>query len=185
MPLLLLSWQWLIPVPLMGWWVDRRPLGYYCDVTWGLWGMDAGLTHLVCRRGPLFSTTCHMIILHISTGSDFSPSPFHSRKSHCSAGSSAEVKAAWMYYTEPWLLCVRPRAFWSGWGFTAYPGGIYSCAVVVHNRLWVTAPSTHLHTRYSNSQKQTQHIMSWNLGIRFESCSRSLMLSGLIKVYSL
>lgn len=51
--------------------------------------------------------------------------------------------------------------------FKAYPGGIYSCAAVVHNRLWSVAHSSHPCNAETHRQLRTS--ASWSLGIRIES----------------
>ena len=148
---------------LCGWLVDRQPLGYYCDV--GIVRHECRVDPLGVQRGPLSSPTHH-----ISTGSDSSPFPFHSRKSRLCG-------------------CIRLKHGYcvSGQGhlkvrFRAYPGGIYSRAVAVHNRLWESAHSSQTQMQMQRLTETAQDVTEPKLWNRIWKLS--LTLSGLVKVDS-
>ena len=83
------------------------------------------------------------------------------------------------------IVCVCQAKGISKWvRFKAYPGGIYSCAVVVHNRLWVTARSSYTCNAATRSPTDGTGQDVTELKLRNKTCELSLKLSGLTKVYS-
>lgn len=87
-----------------------------------------------------------------------------------------------MCSTEPWLLCVCQAKGILKWvRFKAYPAGIYSCAVVVHNRLWVTARSSYTCNAATHSLTDSAGQDVTELKLRKKTCELSLKLT---KVYS-
>lgn len=102
---------------------------------------------------PLSSPTRHMIAPRVSAGSDFSPFPF-------TAGNLTALllpvwgrgkgEGGWGWGGQgcvdildwPLAIVYQAKGILKWARFKAYPAGIYGCAAVVHNRLWVTAHSS-------------------------------------------